>query len=76
MSGTRTGGVKSAETIKKLYGNNYYINLGKLGGKAQVAKGYATEKVDKNGLTGPQRAKVYGSIAGQLSHRKPRKENK
>ena len=77
MSGTREGGLKSAQTIKAKYGDDYFkTKMGSVGGKATVSKGFASEKVDKNGLTGFQRAKIYGSIAGQISRRKPKKGGK
>lgn len=46
----------------------------KLGETSGTDKGFASEKVDKNGLTGFQRAKVYGSVAGQISARKRSRE--
>ncbi|MDE2106730.1 MAG: hypothetical protein KGL39_56465 [Patescibacteria group bacterium] len=66
MAGTHAGGKKSEATIKAKYGKDFYKKLGKMGGSA---KGFASEKVDKNGLTGFQRAKIYGSVAGQISRR-------
>ncbi len=33
MSGTREGCRKTAETIKKKYGKDYYARMGKKGGK-------------------------------------------
>ncbi len=77
MSGTHIGGLKSAITIKKKYGEDYFkTKMGSVGGRASVPKGFASEKVDRNGLTGPQRAKVYGSVAGQISRRKPKEGGK
>jgi|GEM_PF-3995766 len=67
MAGTRAGGKKAAATIKKTFGEDFYRELGR---KENVAKGFASEKVDKNGMTGYDRAKIYGSIAGQISSRK------
>lgn len=34
MSATREGGIKAAVTNKKLYGKNWYKEIGKSGGKA------------------------------------------
>lgn len=77
MAGTREGGLRSAKTIKAKYGDDYFkTKMGSVGGRATVPKGFASEKVDRNGLTGPQRAKIYGSVAGQISRRKPRKGGK
>lgn len=67
MAGTKAGGKKAEATIKAKYGDDFYKKLGEMGG---TNKGFASEKVDKNGLTGFQRAKVYGSVAGQISARK------
>lgn len=77
MAGTTEGGHKSAATILSKYGKDYYKKLSIMGGKVTgIEKGYASLKVDKNGLTGPQRAKIYGSVAGQISRRKPKEGNK
>jgi len=59
MSATREGGLKAAETNKERYGENYYKNLGRKGGQAQVPKGVA--------ITG--KAKELGKIGGSLSKR-------
>lgn len=66
MAGTSAGGKKAEATIKAKYGKDFYKKLGKMGG---TTKGFASEKIDKNGLTGFQRAKIYGSVAGQISAR-------
>ncbi len=77
MAGTREGGLKSATTIKAKYGDDYFkTKMGTIGGKAEVPKGFGSMERDRNGLTGPQRAKLYGSIAGQISRRKPKKGGK
>ena len=77
MAGTTEGGRKSAATIRSKYGKDFYKKLSVMGGKVTgIEKGYASLKVDKNGLTGPQRAKIYGSVAGQISHRLPREGKK
>lgn len=73
MAGTRAGGKKAEATIKAKFGDDFYKELGRIGG---TSKGFASEKVDKNGLTGSQRAKVYGSVAGQISVHKRRQEGK
>ena len=66
MAGTRAGGKKAAATIKAKHGEDFYRKLGEMPGN----KGFASEKTDKNGMNGFQRAKVYGSVAGQISARK------
>ena len=63
MAGTRAGGRKAAATIKARHGDDFYQRLGEMSGN----KGFASEKTDKNGMNGFQRAKIYGSVAGQIS---------
>lgn len=41
MSGTISGGKRTAATNKERYGENYYRMVGKLGGKVKVPKGFA-----------------------------------
>lgn len=60
MSGSRSGGLKAAETNKQRYGRDWYRKIGKLGGKACVPKGFAVN---------PELAKRAGSIGGKLSKR-------
>lgn len=33
MSGTKTGGLKAARSIKQIYGEDFYKNIGSIGGK-------------------------------------------
>lgn len=45
MSGTRDGGLKAAKTNKEMYGDNFYKNIGKKGGKVMgVMKGFAANR--------------------------------
>ena len=60
MSGSRAGGLKTAETNKQKYGREFYQNIGRKGGKACVPKGFAVN---------PELAKRAGSIGGKLSKR-------
>lgn len=69
MSGTREGGKKAAETIRKKHGANFYAEIGRRGGMRSVTGGFASEKKGSDGLTGPQRAKIAGRIGGQASKR-------
>ena len=39
MTGTKEGGLKAAQSIKKKYGKDYYRNLGKRGGSAAHTMG-------------------------------------
>ena len=70
-----TGGKKTTMTNKAKYGEDFYKTLGAQGGKAKgVAKGFASEKLDSNGLTGRQRAEIHGARGGRKS-RKSRKNH-
>jgi general stress protein YciG len=46
MPGTLEGGSKTADTNKKKYGADYYVKLGKLGGKAGTGHKFGHGKVD------------------------------
>jgi general stress protein YciG len=47
MPGTIAGGRKASETNKKLYGDNFYKETGRLGGIKCVPKGFAMMTPDK-----------------------------
>ncbi len=69
MGGTRAGGLKSAETNKKFYGEDHYVRAGaisgKLGKKDGVIKGFAAM---------PRSKRVEaGRIGGTRSRRGPAK---
>lgn len=63
MAGTKEGGRKAAETNKRKYGDDFYINIGAKGGKQGKTGGFAA------GDAGRERARVYGAIGGQISRR-------
>lgn len=42
MAGTKVGGLKTAETNKRKYGDNWYREIGALGGKAGHTGGFAS----------------------------------
>ena len=67
MSGNRAGGLKAAKTNKDRYGDDFFKNIGTLGGKASMGSGFGLMKVGRDGLTGPQRAKKWGAVGGALS---------
>lgn len=69
MSGTREGGLKAAETNKKKQGADFYARIGSKGGKNSTTGGFASGIVGKDGLTGPERAKVAGAKGGKISRR-------
>jgi len=72
MAGTRQGGIKAAQKNKELYGSEYYMNIGRKGGKASSNGGFASTVVGKDGLTGAERARIAGSKGGTISKRGPR----
>ncbi len=61
MAGTKKGGLKAAQTNKKLYGTNFYEKIGKIGGQISRGGGFA-----KN----PELARIAGRKGGKASHRK------
>jgi hypothetical protein len=50
MTGNHESGLKSAETIRKRYGDDYYTKLASKGGKSKNAKATAQKLKDKYGL--------------------------
>lgn len=62
-----TGGLMAAATIKAIYGDDYYRNIGRRGGRNGHVKGFAVN---------PELAKRAGSIGGKLSKRGPAKKKK
>ena len=59
MSGTPESTRKSAETVKKMRGSDWYARIGAIGGKAKgVAKGFAANK---------KKAKEAGRIGGNTT---------
>lgn len=64
MGGTRSGGVKAAQTNKKYYGDDFYRRIGKTGGKNGHTGGFYA-------MTPEKRAEA-GRKGGTIS-RKPKK---
>ena len=61
MAGTREGGLKCATTNKDRYGDDFYKNMGRLGGlKTGVKKGFAAN---------PELARKAGAKGGHNSRR-------
>jgi general stress protein YciG len=60
MAGTKQGGMKAAETNKKLHGSDFYTRIGSRGGQAKVPKGFAVNR---------ELAKQAGSKGGTISKR-------
>lgn len=69
MPGTKVGGQNAARRNKELYGDDFYVVIGSLGGKKGRTGGFGSPNVGKDGLTGPQRASVAGKKGGTLSKR-------
>lgn len=76
MSGTTTGGEKSRSTILTRYGEDFYVRIGREGGRKGRTGGFASNVVGRDGLTGPERARAVGVLGGQTSKRgKAKKES-
>lgn len=73
MAGSKEGARKAVETNRAKYGADFYSRIGKIGGKRSANGGFATSLVGKDGLTGPQRAKIAGATGGKKSKRGPAK---
>lgn len=61
MAGTKEGGKKTAVTIKKKYGDDYYRNIGAKGGRNGHTGGFASN---------PELARVAGRKGGLAPRRK------
>lgn len=74
MPGNKIGGMKAAATNKERYGSDWYAKIGRLGGSALVEnKGFGSQKVGSDGLTGAERARKAGAKGGAKSKRGPAK---
>lgn len=60
MSGTIAGGLQTVRTIKEVYGEDYYVRLGQLGGAAGHTGGFYANR---------QLASAAGRIGGMTSTR-------
>jgi general stress protein YciG len=65
MAGTKEGGKKAAITNKKKYGDNFYAEMGRIGGRNGHTGGFASN---------PELAKIAGRIGGKKSKRGPAKK--
>ena len=52
MAGNVAGGKKASETNKRLYGNDFYKETGRLGGIKCVPKGFAMMSPEKRSAAG------------------------
>jgi general stress protein YciG len=67
MSGTQAGGKLAAKTIKKLYGEDFYKNIGSFGGKNGHTGGFYQNR---------ELAREAGAKGGRISRRgKAKKES-
>lgn len=60
MAGTKAGGKKAAETNKKRFGEDYYKNIGKKGGKLGKTGGFYANR---------DLARTAGVAGGRISRR-------
>ncbi len=74
MAGTKAGGLKAAATNKLRHGPGFYSIIGRKGGRKGRTGGFASEDVGSDGLTGRERASIYGTIGGKRSKRGPAKK--
>lgn len=65
MAGTKEGGKKAAATNKAKYGDDYYREMGRIGGRNGHAGGFASN---------PALAKEAGRRGGLISRRGPAKK--
>lgn len=60
MAGTRAGGKKAARTNKAKYGDDFYRELGRKGGKNSHTGGFGAN---------PELARIAGAKGGRISKR-------
>lgn len=66
MAGTKAGGAKAAATNKERYGDDFYRELGRKGGKNGHTGGFAANH---------ELAKIAGAKGGRVSRRGPAKKD-
>ncbi len=65
MSGTKSGGLKAAQTNRLKYGDDYYSRMGRKGGQMGHTGGFAAN---------PAFARIAGAKGGRISRRGPAKK--
>lgn len=60
----------TGDKIKERFGKDWFADIGSRGGQARVPKGFGSHKVDANGLTGPERARIAGRKGGKAFQKK------
>lgn len=58
MAGNKVGGRKAAKTNKERHGDDFYKNIGRMGGLVKVPKGFAIN---------PELAKIAGKKGGSVT---------
>lgn len=66
MAGTKAGGQKAAETNRRKHGDDFYRNIGRMGGKNGHTGGFAAN---------PELARIAGAKGGRISKRGKAKKN-
>lgn len=61
MAGTKTGGVKAANTNKTRHGSDFYARIGAAGGKKGTTGGFAANR---------DLARIAGAKGGKISRRR------
>lgn len=64
MAGTKAGGQRAAATNKRKYGDDYYANIGIIGGKLGHTGGFYVNR---------ELARIAGAKGGSVSRRRPGK---
>lgn len=72
----RRASEKWRATIEEKYGSlsAKMAEIGRMGGKASGAGGFASDKVGSDGLTGRERARIAGRKGGKIGKRGPSKK--
>lgn len=73
MSGTRVGGMKTAEIVKTKHGDDFYSRIGRMGGSHTGFKGFAAmprEKRQEAGRKGGQNSSRLGVRNGEGKKRR------
>lgn len=62
--------MKAAQTNKEKHGADFFARIGARGGRNGHSGGFSADgRVGKDGLTGPERAKIAGAKGGRVSKR-------
>lgn len=60
-----TGGMKAAATNLQLHGKDFYRRIGRKGGMVKTPTGgFGSDKIGADGLTGRERARIFGKKGG------------